>query len=127
MFVMEGDSVTLHTDVSKTQQEIIKWYFNDTCVAEINGDLSKICANDQCRDGKERFRYGMKLDHQTGSLTIMNIRITDSGLYKLQIINNSSSISEKIFSVTVRGKSFYDFLKSGCYVLIPSLICLLYM
>ncbi|KAI2650788.1 Carcinoembryonic antigen-related cell adhesion molecule 3 [Labeo rohita] len=103
VFVMEGESVTLHTDVSKIQQERIKWYFNGMCVAEINGDLSKICANDQCHDDKERFRDRLKLDHQTGSLTITNIRTTDSGLYKLQIINNNSSVSEKIFSVTVRG------------------------
>uniref|UniRef100_A0A8C1PV99 Ig-like domain-containing protein n=1 Tax=Cyprinus carpio TaxID=7962 RepID=A0A8C1PV99_CYPCA len=101
--VMEGDSVTLHTDVSKTQQERIKWYFNDTCVAEINGDLSKICANDQCHDDKERLRDGIRLDHQTGSLTITNIRNTDSGLYKLHIMNNISSIREKVFMVTVHG------------------------
>ncbi|XP_059425990.1 titin-like [Carassius carassius] len=102
--VMEGDSVTLHSDVSKTQQERIKWYFNDTCVAEMNGDRSKICASDQCHDDKERLREGIRLDHQTGSLTIMNIRTTDSGEYKLQIMNNSSSsIREKIFSVTVLG------------------------
>ncbi len=107
VFVMEGDSVTLHTDVDKTQQEIIKWFFNDMCVAEINGDLSPICANDQCHGDKERFKDKLKLDHQTGSLTIRNIRTTDSGLYTLQIVNKSnSSISENIFNVTVHGESF---------------------
>uniref|UniRef100_A0A8C1PIW5 Immunoglobulin domain-containing protein n=1 Tax=Cyprinus carpio TaxID=7962 RepID=A0A8C1PIW5_CYPCA len=122
LFVMEGDSVTLHTDVSKPQQERIKWYFNDTCVAEMNGDLSKICENDQCHDDKESLRDGISLDHQTGSLTITNIRTTHSGVYKLQIMNNSSSIREKIFSVTVRGESFYEFIKS-VYVLICDSHC----
>ncbi|XP_048038445.1 uncharacterized protein LOC125263492 [Megalobrama amblycephala] len=99
--VMEGDSVTLHISVKKTQQERIKWYFNDTCVAQINGDPSKICADNQSHDDKERFRDRLKLDHQTGSLTITNIRTTDSGLYELKIIDSSSD-SEETFSVSVR-------------------------
>ncbi|XDV23715.1 hypothetical protein PO909_028170 [Leuciscus waleckii] len=94
---MEGDSVTLNTDIIKTQQERMKWYFKGTRIAEINGDQSKICEDDAC---SERFRDRLKLDHQTGSLTIMNTRNTDSGEYTLQII---SGRSEKIFSVTVNG------------------------
>ncbi|CAM4659661.1 unnamed protein product [Leuciscus chuanchicus] len=97
--VMEGDSVTLNTDIIKTQQERIKWYFNGTRIAEITGDQSKICTDDQC---KERFRDRLKLDHQTGSLTITNITNTDSGPYQLQIISRKS---EKIFNVDVLGVS----------------------
>ncbi len=33
-FVMEGDSVTLHTNVETKQQIYIKWYFNDTRIAQ---------------------------------------------------------------------------------------------
>ncbi|XP_058615539.1 uncharacterized protein LOC131529705 isoform X2 [Onychostoma macrolepis] len=95
--VMEGDSVTLHTDVKANQQEKIKWFFNDTRIAQI-GDLSKTCTDVQCNKDTERFRDRLKLDNQTGSLTITNITITDSGLYKLQIIS-SSSMSEKVFRV----------------------------
>ncbi|XDV23916.1 hypothetical protein PO909_028262, partial [Leuciscus waleckii] len=94
-----GDSVTLNTGFIKGQQERIKWYFLDSRIAEITGDQSKICTDDQC---KERFRDRLKLDHQTGSLTITNIRNTDSGEYKL-LINSGST--EKIFNVTVRGVS----------------------
>uniref|UniRef100_A0A8C1EAV7 Zgc:171490 n=1 Tax=Cyprinus carpio carpio TaxID=630221 RepID=A0A8C1EAV7_CYPCA len=101
--VMEGDSVTLNTNVKTNQQENIKWFFNDTRIAQITGDLSNICTDVQCNEGTERFRDRLKLDHQTGSLIIMNITITDSGLYQLQIISSSSSSSEKIFSVTIHG------------------------
>ncbi|XP_048038026.1 uncharacterized protein LOC125263156 isoform X2 [Megalobrama amblycephala] len=99
--VMEGDSVTLNTDVKKTEHDIIMWYYDDIRIAQINGDPSKTCTDVQCEDGEERFRDRLKLDPQTGSLTIMNTRTTDSGLYKLLI----NSDSEKIFSVTVRGVS----------------------
>ncbi|XP_039538641.1 uncharacterized protein LOC120486590 isoform X2 [Pimephales promelas] len=99
--VTEGDSVTLHICVEKKEEEMLKWYFNESRIAQINGDLSKICTDVQCKDGDERFRDRLKLDHQTGSLTIMNIRITDSGEYQLK--NSSSKNSEKIFSVSVHG------------------------
>ncbi|XP_016349702.1 uncharacterized protein LOC107694512 [Sinocyclocheilus anshuiensis] len=99
-FVMEGDSVTLHTDVKTNQQEDIKWYFNDIRITQITGDLSFICTDVQCNEGTERFRDRLKLDHQTGSLTITNTNTTDSGLYELKIISIRSS-SEKTFNVTV--------------------------
>ncbi|CAM4659794.1 unnamed protein product [Leuciscus chuanchicus] len=98
--VMEGDSVTLNTGVQTNQQEDIKWYFNDTRIAQITGDLNFICTDVQCNEDTERFRDRLKLDHQTGSLTITNITTTDSGEYELKIINNST-ISEKTFNITV--------------------------
>ncbi|XP_042604860.1 uncharacterized protein LOC109084811 [Cyprinus carpio] len=104
VFVTEGDSVTLLTGIKKNQEDRIRWYCNDTRIAQINGDPSKTCTDVQCNEGTERFRDRLKLDHQTGSLTIMNITNTDSGLYQLKIFS-SSSISEKTFSLSVRGVS----------------------
>ncbi len=89
--VKESESVTLYTGVVNLD-DVMTWYLNDTLIIEITGDQSKICTDDQC---KERFRDRLKLDHQTGSLTITNTRTTDSGLYTLQII-----ISDSRFNVT---------------------------
>jgi len=100
---MEGDSVTLYTGVQTKQQDNIKWYFNKTRIAQISGDLSKICTDVQCNEGTERFRDRLKLDHQTGSLTITHTRNTDDGEYTLKVFSSSSD-SEKIFSV--QGESF---------------------
>uniref|UniRef100_A0A8C1PDS8 Immunoglobulin domain-containing protein n=1 Tax=Cyprinus carpio TaxID=7962 RepID=A0A8C1PDS8_CYPCA len=93
--VMEGDSVTLNTDVTKNKQDRIMWYFNENRIAYITGDQTKICTDPEC---PETFRGRLKLDTQTGSLTITNTRSTDSGVYHLQI--NSRNL-EKIFNVTV--------------------------
>ncbi|XP_043078797.1 uncharacterized protein LOC122327470 [Puntigrus tetrazona] len=100
----DGDSVTLHTGVETKHQEDIKWYFKNTRIAQISGDLSFICTDVQCYAGTERFRDRLKLDHQTGSLTITNITNTDSGEYKLKIIIRSSD-SEKVFNVSVTNVS----------------------
>uniref|UniRef100_A0A671R163 Immunoglobulin V-set domain-containing protein n=1 Tax=Sinocyclocheilus anshuiensis TaxID=1608454 RepID=A0A671R163_9TELE len=99
--VKEGESVTLEFGEIKKTNHSMAWYFNDTLIAEISEDSSEICTDDQC---KERFRDRLKLDHQTGSLTVTNTRTTDSGLYQLQIRNRRDS--EKIFIVFVHGESF---------------------
>ncbi|XP_052445330.1 uncharacterized protein LOC127987075 [Carassius gibelio] len=96
VFMMEGDSVTLHTDVKTIQQERITWYFNDTRIAQIRGDRSKICTDEQC---KERFRDRLKLDGQTGDLTITDIRTTDAGVFQLHAV--SKRMIQKVFNVTV--------------------------
>uniref|UniRef100_A0A672M2I1 Immunoglobulin domain-containing protein n=1 Tax=Sinocyclocheilus grahami TaxID=75366 RepID=A0A672M2I1_SINGR len=95
--VMEGDSVTLHTGVETNQQDRIKWYFNDTRIAQLIGEQSKICTDEQC---KERFRDRLKLDSHNGDLTITNINTTHSGVYKLQIFRRR--VIQKIFNVAAR-------------------------
>ncbi|XP_058618009.1 carcinoembryonic antigen-related cell adhesion molecule 1-like isoform X2 [Onychostoma macrolepis] len=97
--IKEGDSVTLNTDVQTNQQEEIRWHFNDNLIAKINGYISYICTDVQCNEDSERFRDRLKLDNQTGSLTITNVTTSDSGEYKVMIFSNG----EKIFSVSVTG------------------------
>ncbi|KAL1251777.1 hypothetical protein QQF64_019573, partial [Cirrhinus molitorella] len=105
--VMEGDSVTLHTDVETNQQQEIRWRFNDTIIAKITGDRNFSCTDVRCHEGTERFRDRLKLNHQNGSLTITNINTTDSGIYELQINNNNSSSSSirRNVSIIVTGVS----------------------
>ncbi|XP_698054.5 fibroblast growth factor receptor 1 [Danio rerio] len=91
--VKEGDSVTLHTGVKTNQQDDVKWYFNNITIVEITGDQSKICEDYRC---KERFRDRLKLDHQTGSLTIFDIRNTDSGYYQLIVLNTVKSFNVSV-------------------------------
>ncbi|XP_043078862.1 uncharacterized protein LOC122327509 isoform X2 [Puntigrus tetrazona] len=98
----EGDSVTLHTNLKTNQRDRIRWYFNDTRIAQISGDLSFICTDVQCNEGTERFRDRLELDPQTGSLTITNTRAADSGLY-LQEAVIGGKVSEEIFSATITG------------------------
>ncbi|KAL0149499.1 hypothetical protein M9458_055287, partial [Cirrhinus mrigala] len=97
---MEGDSVILNTGVVINHQERVKWYFSDTRIAQITGDLKKMCTDVQCHEGTERFKDRLKLDQQTGSLTIINSITTDSGAYQVELFRNSK-ISENIFIVTV--------------------------
>ncbi|XP_052445337.1 uncharacterized protein LOC127987083 [Carassius gibelio] len=103
VLLMEGESVTLHTGVETNPQDRFRWYFNDTRIAQITGDLRKICTDVQCNKGTERFRDRLKLDHQTGSLTIMNITNTDSGDYKLKISSKKNNESIKSFIFAVHG------------------------
>ncbi|XP_073699630.1 uncharacterized protein [Garra rufa] len=93
--VMEGDSVTLNTDLTKIQGiDLLLWRFGDkgSTIAQIDG-------NDISYEDYELFRGRLQLD-QTGSLTIINIRTNHSGLYKAEISHDTGTSYIK-FSVTV--------------------------
>ncbi|XP_059426018.1 uncharacterized protein LOC132160285 isoform X2 [Carassius carassius] len=103
---VKGESVTLDPGVMNNTNCSFTFLFNDVRIAEISEEPSKSCTDVQCEDADERFRDRLKLDHQTGSLTITNTRNTDSGLYQLQIIIDISSFSirrSRSFSLTVTG------------------------
>ncbi|XP_056098485.1 uncharacterized protein LOC130077302 isoform X2 [Rhinichthys klamathensis goyatoka] len=92
--VMEGESVTLNTDV-QVQKDDQMWMFGpqETRIAEIYNQMIKYF-------NSERFRDRLQMDNQTGSLTIRNIRSEHTGLYKLTVIR-SKGTSYKRFNVTV--------------------------
>ncbi|XP_077083169.1 SLAM family member 5-like [Siphateles boraxobius] len=97
--VMEGDSVTLHTDVTEIHEDDdILWKFGaeKSIIAKIK-KKNKILSPHDVLDG--RFRDRLKLDDQTGSLTITNTRTEHTGDYEVKIIGGI--LSSKTFSVSV--------------------------
>uniref|UniRef100_A0A672PLT5 Ig-like domain-containing protein n=1 Tax=Sinocyclocheilus grahami TaxID=75366 RepID=A0A672PLT5_SINGR len=96
--VMEGGSVTLESGVTEIQtHDVIMWTFGrpEARIAQINKQAGIFSTYDG-PDG--RFRDRLKLDHQTGSLTITNTRNTHSGLY--QVIDGMTLTTHR-FNVTV--------------------------
>ncbi|XP_043079760.1 uncharacterized protein LOC122328115, partial [Puntigrus tetrazona] len=99
--VMEGESVSLQTHTELKKNEQITWTFGqpEICVAQINKDNGRLSTYDVL-DG--RFRDRLKLDYQTGSLTITNTRNTDSGLYQVTVGSRKSTYR---FNLTVSDSS----------------------
>ncbi len=102
--VTEGESVSLHPDLTEIQKrDLITWTFGypETKIAIINREEGIVSTSEGDAAG---FRDRLKLDNQTGSLTITNTRTTDSGNYTVIIkIDTKQTIYR--FNVTVSGES----------------------
>ncbi|KAL0161446.1 hypothetical protein M9458_045171, partial [Cirrhinus mrigala] len=90
--VNEGESVTLVTGLTEIQaNDVLEWRFgagNDR-IAIINKPAGVTKTYDEVLGGN--FKDRLKLDDKTGSLTIMNVRTTDSGYFEV-----STTIAEDI-------------------------------
>ncbi|XP_073718461.1 uncharacterized protein [Misgurnus anguillicaudatus] len=113
--VMEGDSLTLHTDFTDTQADdvTIVWTFGPqkSTIAKINREPkgNQISIFDDVLDG--RFRDRLQLNNQTGDLIITNIITQHTGLYQVQITVRSMII-QKRFNVNGVSNPESDQLKS---------------
>ncbi|XP_056614184.1 uncharacterized protein LOC130429562 [Triplophysa dalaica] len=93
----KGDSVTLDTGVQTQRGDMIVWRF---------GDEGVLIAKHDKEDNKSPIYYDggskdrLQVNNQTGSLTISDVRSSDSGLYKLKISSNSKQ-TFKTFIVSV--------------------------
>lgn len=96
---MKGDLVILHYNGETNQQDQIKWYFDDVCIAEFFNDQHKNCTDN---GNPERFGNRLNVNRSTGDLSITNTRPTDTGVYKLSM-NNRNCL--KTFHVTISGES----------------------
>lgn len=99
MSLMEGDSVTLHTDLTEIlNDDTIIWLFGpkDSFICQIKrrADFTSQTLTDDAE-----FRSRVQVDQITGSLTIRNTRIRHSGQYKLRVSREVTT--SKIFNVTV--------------------------
>uniref|UniRef100_A0A8C1FD20 Ig-like domain-containing protein n=2 Tax=Cyprinus carpio carpio TaxID=630221 RepID=A0A8C1FD20_CYPCA len=93
--VLEGDSVTLNSGLTEIDGDVFQWVFINSLIAHINVKADHITIFDY-NDG--RFRDRLKLDKQTGSLTITDTRNAHSGLYELLTYREAKSWK---FSLTV--------------------------
>ncbi|XP_067253088.1 uncharacterized protein [Chanodichthys erythropterus] len=81
---IEGFSITLNSDLTEMKDgDVIQWRFGNTLIAEINKQNNRFTVYDDVLDG--RFRDKLKLDNQTGSLTITETRTEHAGVYQLEI------------------------------------------
>ncbi|XP_051745014.1 uncharacterized protein LOC127509870 isoform X4 [Ctenopharyngodon idella] len=92
--VLNGDSVTLKCNTDIQKDDKIQWKFEEKLIAEMTGENR---GNPQWSD---EFRGQMKLDPQTGSLTIQQTKPEHSGLYKLEI-NRSDYSTFRLFRIIV--------------------------
>ncbi|XP_073718080.1 uncharacterized protein [Misgurnus anguillicaudatus] len=122
--VMEGDSVTLHTDIKLQTNDLTVWRFGlqNSLIASINGVSKDISIYDDVLDG--RFRDRLQVNNQTGDLTITNITTQHTGLYQIAI-SGKQKISYRV-NVTVYGSSIYiPVLISftvGCLMIVASVL-----
>jgi len=100
---MVGDPVTLHTDITEIQEnQLIRWKFADS-KRHNRAEFTVITEWDKTNNeehfyNEERFNDHLKLDHNTGSLSITNVTPQLYGHYKLHIISEGQKIS-KTFNV----------------------------
>ncbi|XP_073699857.1 uncharacterized protein [Garra rufa] len=81
--VLEGDSVALNSGFTEMDDgHEIQWRFGDekTLIAEVDKKADRFDVYDDVPDG--RFRNRLKLDKQTGSLTVTNTTTEHAGCYQ---------------------------------------------
>ncbi|XP_077083187.1 CD48 antigen-like [Siphateles boraxobius] len=104
----EGESVTLNSDTEIQTDDLITWR-----TVQNNNLIAKIKENNNKTDfPDERFRDRLKLDEKTGSLTIMNIRTTDSGLYR--VTSSRSKTPLYTFNLTVYARLPVSVISRDC-------------
>ncbi|KAI7805284.1 Smyhc1 protein [Triplophysa rosa] len=101
--MFEGESVFLPTGVTELQSDdVIQLSFRDEVIATFN-------KNNKISSVEERFRDRLKVDVQTGSLIIRDIRKDESGLYKVKM-SSSSRVKSFLQFITGGGQSYSQFI-----------------
>ncbi|XP_065099498.1 SLAM family member 9-like [Paramisgurnus dabryanus] len=98
--VMEGDSVTLHTNITEIKRDdVMEWRFGrqTSTIAKIINGINQVSVYADVLDG--RFRDRLQVNNQTGDLTITNITTQHTGDYNVTI-TSATEISHR-FNVIV--------------------------
>ncbi|TRY54780.1 hypothetical protein DNTS_004258, partial [Danionella cerebrum] len=99
--VTEGDSVTLHTNLTVSRSDHLLWSFDlptePLMIAELQRWSFMISFQ---TSGTEIFRERLMLDHWSGSLTIRNTQTEHSGVYTLTLIRTRTRFTKR-FRLTV--------------------------
>ncbi|XP_056614565.1 uncharacterized protein LOC130429797 [Triplophysa dalaica] len=96
----EGRAVTLKTDLTELQRDHVilwKFYGGSTILAKIDRETNETSIPG---NADERFRDRLKLNDKTGDLIITHSKTSDSGLYKMEIRDNTGT-RHRIFGVHV--------------------------
>uniref|UniRef100_A0A673HRV9 Immunoglobulin domain-containing protein n=1 Tax=Sinocyclocheilus rhinocerous TaxID=307959 RepID=A0A673HRV9_9TELE len=98
--VMKGESVTLKPATETQTSDGIQWLFRDKymgnyMIAEIKEETREIFTT--CDDHGGTFKDRLKLDNETGSLTITNITNAHAGLYTLIIRRGRETFYKRLF------------------------------
>lgn len=101
-----GGSVFLQTKTEIQSDDLILWTLGAENILVVKKDSGTNTVN-------ERFRGRLRLGKTTASLMIINITNTDSGHFKLQIINTENTTFRR-FNVTVTGE--YNFIYYNDYL-----------
>uniref|UniRef100_A0A671QSV6 Immunoglobulin domain-containing protein n=1 Tax=Sinocyclocheilus anshuiensis TaxID=1608454 RepID=A0A671QSV6_9TELE len=117
---MEGDSVTLNTDIEIQEDVLILWMFGPEVCPIAKGETKEKISTYDDADG--RFRGKLNLNYESGSLTITNTRTEHTGVYKLQVICRRET-KYKTFRVTIRGfAASFVFFQLSCFFFLSSSI-----
>ncbi len=103
-----GGSVFLRTKTEIQSDDLILWTLGAENILVVKKDSGTTTVH-------ERFRGRLRLGKTTASLMIINITNTDSGHFKLQIINTENTTFRR-FNVTVSGE--YNFINYNDYLYI---------
>uniref|UniRef100_A0A8C1L7M6 Uncharacterized protein n=1 Tax=Cyprinus carpio TaxID=7962 RepID=A0A8C1L7M6_CYPCA len=108
ILVVEGYKFTLfpnHTEMMVS--DVIQWKFvpENTLIAEINKQTNSMTVYDDVLDG--RFRNRLKLDDQTGSLTITNMRTKHTGVFEVRTKNLRKSYIFTVYGEILFSLTFY--------------------